>query len=121
MISIFTLMLGAMGLGQAFNDLADQKQGLLAAKRIFQTIENGKKSPIDGLSTTGVIPEQTSRGQITLSHICFHYPTRTNVEVCQDYNLTIESGEVVALVGPSGSGKVSYCLQLFCDAYEHIL
>ena len=36
MTAILTLMLGALGLGQAFADIGDQKAGLLAASRIFQ-------------------------------------------------------------------------------------
>jgi hypothetical protein len=36
MTAILSLMLGALGLGQALTDLGDQKTGLAAAKRIFQ-------------------------------------------------------------------------------------
>eukprot|EP01033_Poteriospumella_lacustris_P015765 gene15764-11286_t len=53
MISIFALMMGALGLGQALSDMGDQKAAFLAADRIFRCIDEGKQSSIDGLSTDG--------------------------------------------------------------------
>lgn len=41
MTSIFTIMFGAMGLGAALSDLGDQQEGIIAAKSIFETIDQG--------------------------------------------------------------------------------
>jgi ATP-binding cassette subfamily B (MDR/TAP) protein 1 len=49
----------------------------------------------------------------------FSYPTRPDVNVCQGYSLTIEPGQVVALVGPSGSGK-STIMNLLLRFYDPI-
>ena len=46
MTSIFTIMFGAMGLGTAVSDLGDQQEGIIAAKSILETIEQGLFSSI---------------------------------------------------------------------------
>jgi hypothetical protein len=71
MQAILCLMLGALGLGQAMTDMGDQKTGLQAAKRIFQAIEGGRASPIDGLSDVGTIPTARSDGVIQLQSVFF--------------------------------------------------
>lgn len=45
-------------------------------------------------------------GRISFKNIEFSYPSRPNNLIFDKLNLDIKSGEVVALVGPSGSGKV---------------
>lgn len=119
MIAIFSLMLGALGLGQSVSDLGDQQEAISAADRIFQCIEDGKKSSIDGISIKGIIPaekntnsvankdnkQNTFGRRIEFKGVSFRYPTRPEMKVCRNYNFVIEPGETVALVGPSGSGK----------------
>ena len=111
------LMLSTFGLGSALSDLGDQKEGLQAARRIFTAVDDGKVSPIDGLSTKGILPSQPSSGRIELKNVNFAYPTRPGMTVCKGYSITIEPGEVVALVGPSGSGK-STIMNLLLRFYD---
>lgn len=54
---------------------------------------------------------------IHFKDICFHYPTRPNIQVLDDFNLNIDEGKTIALVGHSGSGK-STCIQLLQRLYE---
>jgi len=65
-----------------------------------------RKPLIDGLSEGGETFRGPVRGEVRLSAVNFAYPSRPNAWVCKDYNLTIKAGETVALVGPSGCGKV---------------
>jgi len=74
-----------------------------AAKRVF-----------DILSTTATIadpPHPTAmprkeRGEVALENVSFSYGEHLP-EVLHDVSLRISSGEVVALVGPSGAGKTT--------------
>ena len=117
MTSLLSLMMGAVGLGSAINEMGDQQEGFLAAKRIFQSSEEGEKSLIDSLSKDGITPSSPSRGNIEFKNVNFSYPERPEFQVCKSYSFSINEGEVVALVGPSGGGKSSI-LSLLLRFYD---
>ena len=80
---------------------------------------NGKKLPkytIDSSSPNGLKPDHV-RGKIEFSDVVFAYPTRTEVNVLQKFDLQIPQGKTVALVGPSGCGKstIGQLLERFYD------
>ncbi len=55
------------------------------------------------------------RGNVRFEHVDFSY--RKGLEVLHDFNLNIKSGQTVALVGQTGSGK-STIVNLLCRFYE---
>jgi ATP-binding cassette, subfamily B, bacterial len=57
------------------------------------------------------------RGEIGFHGVTFRYPARPEVSALNDISLTIEPGETVALVGPSGAGKTTI-LQLILRFYD---
>ena len=61
------------------------------------------------------------RGRVELSDVSFAY--RENLPVLHDVNLTIEPGQTVALVGPTGAGKTSIAnvIARFYDVTEGIV
>ncbi|CAF2151324.1 unnamed protein product, partial [Rotaria magnacalcarata] len=71
---------------------------------------------IDNSSTTG--QELVDfRGQIDFDQVNFAYPTRSQVRVLNNFQLSIQSGQRIALVGVSGSGK-STVIQLLERFYD---
>ncbi|XP_036965697.1 ATP-binding cassette sub-family B member 6, mitochondrial isoform X2 [Acanthopagrus latus] len=54
---------------------------------------------------------QLTAGQVEFDRVCFSYVPGT--EVLRDVTFTVEAGQTVALVGPSGSGKSSILRLLF--------
>lgn len=63
-----------------------------------------------------VLPHRL-KGDITLTEVVFHYPSRPEQAAVQGINLRIRAGETVALVGPSGAGK-STLFQLLLRFYD---
>uniref|UniRef100_A0A8C5WMH7 ATP-binding cassette, sub-family B (MDR/TAP), member 11a n=1 Tax=Leptobrachium leishanense TaxID=445787 RepID=A0A8C5WMH7_9ANUR len=57
------------------------------------------------------------KGVIQFHDVNFQYPSRPDVKILSDLNITINPGETTAFVGPSGSGKSS-TIQLIQRFYE---
>ena len=57
------------------------------------------------------------RGEIVFENVTFAYPGRDDLPALSGFNLTVTSGETVALVGPSGAGK-STVLRLLLRFYD---
>ena len=57
--------------------------------------------------------------RVRLNHVTGHHPAaeRDGVPAVRDLNITIESGEQVAVIGPSGAGKTTF-LQVICAAIK---
>ena len=72
--------------------------------------------PIDSISNDGVKPT-ACKGDISFKNIVFHYPSRKDVKILDEFSIDIEKGSTVALVGSSGCGK-STCVQLLQRLYD---
>jgi ATP-binding cassette subfamily B protein len=61
-----------------------------------------------------------AQGQISFDDVTFRYPGRPTIAALDHVNLTVQPGETVALVGPSGAGKTTIIqlLQRFYDPSE---
>ncbi len=57
------------------------------------------------------------RGELTFDNVSFTYPSRPETSALDQVNLTIQPGETVAFVGPSGAGKTTIIqmIQRFYD------
>jgi len=106
----YTASIGAAiaGLGNFYAQLL----GALGATERVREILN-EEGELDNIDPNASI---TLKGNIEFKNVQFSYPTRTDIEVLKSINLTIKSGQKVALVGASGSGK-STIVQLLLRFY----
>lgn len=75
-------------------------RGLVALERGLDLIES---TPSE---TGGTFSKQRACGDIQFSQVTVHY-SRESAPAINDLNLSIKSGETIALVGASGSGKTT--------------
>lgn len=80
----------------------DFMSALGAGKRVFEILErrpNFENSK--GLTKSGI------DGDVEFRDVCFHYPTRPEIQVLNHLSFHMTPGRLVAIVGPSGSGKTT--------------
>ncbi|CAI7870017.1 unnamed protein product, partial [Closterium sp. NIES-54] len=93
---------------------ASLMDSLGACSRVFQLLDL-PSSP--QLAQTKGLQMPWLQGKIEFRDVSFRYPTRPEASVLSHVNLTINPGELVALVGLSGSGK-STLVGLLQQHYE---
>ncbi|KAG6608770.1 Multidrug resistance protein ABC Superfamily [Phytophthora cinnamomi] len=114
--TLMAIMMSAQGVGSAASFLGDSDNAVKAGKAIV-AIKN-LEPPIDSFDESGLRPIHFE-GKIEFKNVSFRYPTRPEVTVLRNYNLTIEAGQTVAFCGPSGGGK-STCVSLIERFYDPV-
>jgi ATP-binding cassette subfamily B (MDR/TAP) protein 1 len=99
---IMASMFAGISIGHNLPHLQAFGGAVAAATKVFNTIE--RESPIDPETENGEKPAEVI-GNIEFRDIKHIYPSRADTTVVEDFNLKIEPGKMVALVGASGSGK----------------
>ncbi len=110
---IFAVMVaGAVGaLTEVWGEL---QRAAGATERLVELLnaDDAVRDPADPVAVPDV-----ARGQIVFDDVTFRYPGRPAVAALDHISLTVQPGETVALVGPSGAGKTTIIqlLQRFYD------
>jgi len=116
MTTVTSVMIGAFALANVAPGFEAMGGSVGAAYKIFEAIN--RVPVIDSERDDGEQPNELV-GRIEFQNVKFAYPSRPNVPVLDDFNLVIEPGQTVALVGASGSGK-STIIGLLERFYEPI-
>ena len=87
-----------------FNDISsvitEMQNALACANRIFDLLEEEEESP----DVEGTINEV--KGNVSISHVDFSYDK--NHRLIEDFNLEVDPGMRIAIVGPTGCGKTTF-------------
>mmetsp|Transcript_30535 Transcript_30535/g.54595 ORF Transcript_30535/g.54595 Transcript_30535/m.54595 type:complete len:1272 (-) Transcript_30535:403-4218(-) len=107
-----------LGAGQAASMMGDATKAKVAAHDMFKLLD--RRSKIEGLEPMGETPVEIEAGLIEFRDVHFHYPFRPQVQVLKGVSFTIQPGQAVGLVGPSGGGKstVMALIQRFYDPMQ---
>ncbi|ELT96740.1 hypothetical protein CAPTEDRAFT_196652 [Capitella teleta] len=114
LLSFFAILQALFSLGYGLPKLQEFSKARGAAYCIFQLIDT--KSEIDSCSEEGTVPDSIE-GNLEFRDVSFSYPSRPNTQVLKHLSFQLRHGQIVALVGSSGSGK-STVLQLLQRFYD---
>ena len=80
------------------------QRGMTGIDRFFEVLD----APIDIVDAENAKEMKDVRGAVTFDNVSFHYGD-DDAEVLHGLSLTVEPGQSIALVGPSGAGKTTLC------------
>ncbi|PXV96130.1 ATP-binding cassette subfamily B protein [Lachnotalea glycerini] len=88
-----------------FNEISgvftELQSAVASASRIFSIIESESE-----ISDEGLLSDIQSQGEIKIDHVNFSYVP--DIPLIEDFNLQVQKGQRVAIVGPTGCGKTTF-------------
>ncbi len=90
---------------------AELQHSIASAERIFKLVD----TPPEVRDRPGAAPIRSLLEVIEFDHVNFYYEDLK--PVLSDFTLTVQPGETIALVGPTGGGKTTV-VNLLCRFYE---
>lgn len=111
---IFYAVIVASAMGTISEVIGDVQRAAGATERLVELLATPSSLP--QAQHPQPLPAPAS-GALTMRDLVFAYPSRPDAPVFEQFNLQINPGEKIALVGPSGAGKttVFQLLQRFYD------
>ncbi|MEA4896070.1 MAG: ABC transporter ATP-binding protein [Oscillospiraceae bacterium] len=98
-------------LAQLAQSLTTLQSTAAAAERVFDFLDEEELSP----EAENAVASHTSKGEVEFRDVKFSYnPDR---EIIKDFSAKVESGQKIAIVGPTGSGKTTI-VNLLMRFYE---
>lgn len=105
----------AAAVGAISQVLSDLQRAAGAMERLVELLES-ESAISEPEGEHGSLPDPL-RGEINIINLRFCYPSRPEIFALNEFNLTIRSGESLALVGSSGAGK-STLIDLILRFYD---
>ena len=111
---VFYSLLVAGSVGALSEVAGDLLRAAGATERLLELLNT--KPAISPPAAPAALPDP-ARGEVQLSDVTFHYPSRPESPALDELSLALQPGQKLALVGPSGAGK-STVLQLLLRFYD---
>jgi ABC-type multidrug transport system fused ATPase/permease subunit len=137
--SVYSELVRAVAASHRILDILDRRPQIESQQSTISFSSMNDENPLvqidyDEMPQQQILQEQTygyatssnpqeaplTAASIEIQGVNFSYPARPDIQVLKDFHLTIQPGEVVALVGASGSGKstIGSLLTRLYDAEE---
>lgn len=100
---VFAALIAATSVSTIAPQITAFTNAAAAASELFSVID--KRSELDPLDESGMMPSDSCDGSIEIKNLAFAYPSRPGAPVLRDFNISVPAGRTTALVGASGSGK----------------